>query len=184
MREIALILGKFTQLAQILHDRWSWPSRQISTLASANSVPTSFIFSPFIWWPLKVCSFDSISIKILEDKLSRPHIIWYLDILAKKLFPSVISISNGKFTTHCTVWNLWFFGKQYLIKNLWTHNRYQILQQWGFNFRNIVKLWAFAFQDDRKMRIRYSRFTLMDVVGKSEKSSYGTERPTRVWLHK
>ena len=55
--------------------------------ASANSVPTSFIFSPFICWPLKVCSFDSISIKILEDKLSRPHIIWYLDILAKKTFP-------------------------------------------------------------------------------------------------
>ena len=49
--------------------------------------PNIFYLFPFIWWPLKVCSFDSISIKILEDKLSRPHIIWYLDILAKKTFP-------------------------------------------------------------------------------------------------
>ena len=84
---IIIGIGFVSNLGTKISCRFAFCNISCWRQASANSVPTSFIFSPFIWWPLKVCSFDSISIKILEDKLSRPHIIWYLDILAKKTFP-------------------------------------------------------------------------------------------------
>ena len=45
MQGITLFSGKiYTQLAQILHDRWSWRSRQISTLGGLSDViPSSYI---------------------------------------------------------------------------------------------------------------------------------------------